>query len=179
MSKFKVGDRVRVYGSCLSGVLCNLNEKGTVERCGYDDYVAVRLDEPVGNAALVSFHPKQCRRLKPKAKPREWNIPLSVLEYEHRRVPAQWVDKAPRPLVDATLAIIEMLQENYGFGGSDLHTDLAPILHTVREQALDEAAQKALLRVTEPLTHDGVGCTACTANWIAMEIRALKGAPRE
>lgn len=68
MSKFKVGDRVVVYASDLSGV------RGTVQSVHEDGILAVHLDEYYHEVETneefngVLVHPKQCRKLKPKTK---------------------------------------------------------------------------------------------------------------
>lgn len=63
----KVGDRVRVYGSSQTGwISFNQGDEfkdGIVIRV-YDCYVQVE----VGKGVDATFHPKQCRRLKPKVK---------------------------------------------------------------------------------------------------------------
>jgi hypothetical protein len=65
MSKFKPGERVRVYSF-------DAIYKGFVVERLPNDKVTVRLD----GGGLLDFHIKQLRRLKPKVKkePRQWSM---------------------------------------------------------------------------------------------------------
>jgi hypothetical protein len=70
MTKLKIGDRVAVYETCK-------RYTGTIEDVSPvapHHTVRVYFDQPSedGNSQRGYVHPKQCRRLKPKAKPREW-----------------------------------------------------------------------------------------------------------
>lgn len=69
MSKFKVGDRVAVYGHFrVSGEMRPdylRGDRGLVTCVIADDEITVCLDSGVEN----EVHPKQCRKLKPKKKP--------------------------------------------------------------------------------------------------------------
>jgi hypothetical protein len=74
MSKFKIGDRVAVYGEIL-GVKSPADRKlGTVAAVAKDGDLRVRFEEEFDGDREWYVHPKQCRRLKPKAKPREWEL---------------------------------------------------------------------------------------------------------
>lgn len=61
MNKFKVGDRVAIYtpDGRYTGTVDHIEEGG----------VYAMIDGDVG---AQRYHPKQCRKLKPKAKAREW-----------------------------------------------------------------------------------------------------------
>ncbi len=67
--RIKVGDRVAVYGTCLSGTFCNVaGMRGVVEVATLDGgYVSVRFDKPAWKHILTAaYHPKQLRKLKKK-----------------------------------------------------------------------------------------------------------------
>lgn len=64
MSTFKVGDRVAIYQDGCRW----LGRVKTVDATGGDESVLVQYDI----AGEFWLHPKQLRRLKPKAKAREW-----------------------------------------------------------------------------------------------------------
>lgn len=69
---FKVGERVRFYDGDYSeiGVVKKLNDNGTLD-----------VDEP--GTGIWCLHPKQCRRLKPKRKPRRvWMLAEAIREIE-------------------------------------------------------------------------------------------------
>lgn len=66
----KVGDRVAVYTGKVSASSAVSRGTGVI-RMIIADTVAVTLDSGTWD---YWYHPKQCRRLKPKAKPREWSL---------------------------------------------------------------------------------------------------------
>lgn len=65
MKEFKIGDRVKVYGSSRTGTLRTADGlKGTVRVPSHDDgYISVELDGI--DYIWGRFHEKQIRRLKP------------------------------------------------------------------------------------------------------------------
>lgn len=74
MSKFKIGDRVAVYGANEStyretGVIF---EETNLMKIPYSPFFSVRLDFPINRkndrVETIIVHPKQCRRLKPTIK---------------------------------------------------------------------------------------------------------------
>lgn len=68
MTKFKVGDRVRVYEGLNSGVAFVVDiHAGSI-------WVSGNSSEFPDVLRGRAFHSKQCRRLKPKKKPREWRV---------------------------------------------------------------------------------------------------------
>lgn len=69
MSKLKLGDRVACYGISYDS-LRHLGSYGVCKSVT-DTEVAVLID---GYESTLLFHPKQCRKLKPKNKPREFWI---------------------------------------------------------------------------------------------------------
>ena len=75
--KFKVGDRVKCFGYNYGGARHD-GDKGTVIALGSDGDVTVHLDK----GPTRDFHPRCLRRLKPKAKPREFWIPKVYCEDE-------------------------------------------------------------------------------------------------
>lgn len=73
--KFKVGDRVSVYGNYNDdrrGLWYARGNRATVVATNYSDEIEIRLDtgNPRPDSATITVHPKQCRKLKPKKKPR-------------------------------------------------------------------------------------------------------------
>jgi hypothetical protein len=73
MKNPKVGERVRVYGVNTQDGEIN----GSVSDIDHNGWLMVLYDCP-GTTART-HHPKQCRRLKPKAKERIW-VPQSQLD---------------------------------------------------------------------------------------------------
>ena len=75
MSKFKVGDRVAVYGNTGNkgpNFTYARGQRGVVEDIvSEDEEINVRLDEWTGDR-IVGVHPKQCRKLKPKKQREIW-----------------------------------------------------------------------------------------------------------
>jgi hypothetical protein len=72
MSKFKVGDRVRIFGSTwhmgiAHGTAASVKSGKVFDVNTGGEHIAIHLDSGLD----VSAHPKQCRRLVPK-KRREW-----------------------------------------------------------------------------------------------------------
>ncbi len=68
----KVGDRVAVYGQPYCGsfdVPEMTGDRATVTLINHEGWVQVRCDNDYGVHLL--FHPKQCRRLRKRSKPRE------------------------------------------------------------------------------------------------------------
>lgn len=77
--KFKEGDRVAVYGGaekCLDRDRHYYlrGRRGTVDSIVDNDEIDVALD----NGRYVTVHPKQCRRLKKKAKPGPQRIWVNI-----------------------------------------------------------------------------------------------------
>lgn len=68
-SKFKVGDRVAVYGIAFDGMRCK-SFYGTVTEVLDDGWLVVNPDCPETNANDV--HEKQCRRLVKRERRRVW-----------------------------------------------------------------------------------------------------------
>ena len=74
MKEFRVGDRVRAYGNSQTGLSDFKNQIGTVEaQCstvtGETCWYNVKFSK---NKGSVTYHEKQLRRLKKKAKPPEY-----------------------------------------------------------------------------------------------------------
>jgi hypothetical protein len=64
--KFKVGDRVRIYGAnTQDGTIT-----GTVVELRPDDWILVKYDGGMPSGMHKSHHPKQCRRLVKKERRR-------------------------------------------------------------------------------------------------------------
>jgi hypothetical protein len=65
VNKFKIGDRVRVYGCSIGGT--NINEAtGQVrEICNDSGLIDIIIDGSI----TFTVHHKQCRKLNPKEKP--------------------------------------------------------------------------------------------------------------
>ena len=80
--RFKVGDRVRVFGGSIYALEgrapSETGYKGTVKYI-QDGWLSVELDNPNKSNDQYLFHPKQCRKLKKKARRRIW-LPSSHLE---------------------------------------------------------------------------------------------------
>jgi hypothetical protein len=68
----KAGDIVRVYGTLRGELSCN-GERAEVmpDVCPQEGWITVKFKQ--GNITYFKWvHPKQCRRIKPRRKPREW-----------------------------------------------------------------------------------------------------------
>lgn len=81
--KFKKGDRVVAFGTSTSSQIMPAKMKGEITELdcfpdGGEMIYKVRLFE---RGTWTFAHEKQCRRLKPKRKPREWWIDPSNLKY--------------------------------------------------------------------------------------------------
>lgn len=69
--KFKTGDRVRIYGNSFMGASvsnCTAIINNQDNASGDGIWWVVQTSD----GRVVTVHEKQCRRLKPKRKPREW-----------------------------------------------------------------------------------------------------------
>lgn len=91
MSKFKVGDRVAVYGVYTVKDGCKAKVIDV-----YDDGILSLYLEPLTPAPRIKAHPKQCRRIKVRSNKREFWVAMENDEYR----PAVFFQK---PTVDATL----------------------------------------------------------------------------
>lgn len=81
MSKFKVGDRVKVYGCIPTDGGFTFGVKGTVTKIspgGLGNPIAVDCGFSQGH---IEVHPKQCRLLK-KRERREWKLTRSIIGLE-------------------------------------------------------------------------------------------------
>lgn len=80
MKEFKVGDRVRVYGNTQTGALEKNDIKGFIGNiitAWTDGWIQVNVED---SSHDYTVHPKQCRRLKARAKPRECWVNPSIVK---------------------------------------------------------------------------------------------------
>jgi|SRR5690606_40807321 len=80
MKNPKVGERVAVYASeRFVGTV----EKGPgrITREGPEDLWLISPDDPDKHGMFGWYHPKQCRRLKPRKKPREFWINEAMIQH--------------------------------------------------------------------------------------------------
>lgn len=94
MNKFKVGDRIAVYDATEVG---GHRSTGTVKRVSERGFIYFTPDVPSENNSWL-VHPKQCRRLKPKAKAREFWIrePVTGCPGQHQAATISTLKPDPR-----------------------------------------------------------------------------------
>jgi hypothetical protein len=90
MSKFKVGDRVRAYGSSV--IQSHTSDDGPIKGV-VNSILGESVEVATDCGSYYTFHVKQLRRLKPKAKPREFWVNVYP---DHCSI---WTDKGSAELV--------------------------------------------------------------------------------
>lgn len=101
MSKFQVGDRVKVYGHWGAQYL--IGSKGTIKKIELNNpfkapHVAVKLDIEIDclrDDGTIWVHPKQCRKLVKKERRRVWINMYGHSAIAHLSEARAIVDAAP------------------------------------------------------------------------------------
>ena len=107
--KFKVGDRVAVYGYVSRYGRSYRGARGEVVGFDTNNFLLVTFDQDSIEKSSYSAHPKQCRRLvKKKPRRRVWLGPATVAELDRDTVSSQNRVYSERPPYEGWVEFVEV-----------------------------------------------------------------------